>query len=269
MVIMLNKLPYHWEFAAVLLFGSAALACKWLYLDYQQSYKVSEMTILNLAYQRVCYANMAFTLRTIIFKTVKIISHDCLISLGDIFYDIYYFTNRAVFFFNVEAVFFTSLVRVLLLLSPAVFFSIDLAYFSYILNIVIICGIIFDLCIRFHLYVLLDCQDSQLDSLFFKIDFGNVSNAFDISENFTEMANSTIMNKTNEEMVEKEDNCYIFPTVTILLFLILIFEFVKICVELYQLFMKYKYKIQQVKFFIDTESVMCDVIKIRLNTSLF
>ena len=58
-------------------------------------------------------------------------------------------------------------------------------------------------------------------------------------------------------MVSNEaEKCYIFPIFTILLFLTTCCELFKLVYEFYQLFVKYKYKIQQVKLNFSSDAIL-------------
>ena len=280
MVLMSTQLEKYWELAAALTFGSVALTCQLFELDYQRSYKAGEMTILNLAYQGSLMARMVFVVRTMVFKIVKFLFHECVISMTENFYTMYYFLGRPIFFLNVETVFITSLVRILLLISPRIFFAIDPETFSFGMNLFVFCGILFDLCIRIHLKFILGCKNEALDDRFLKVEIDVDEAASKCYDHCNTMETHSFVNKitdenaffkeglfeiniddlnqtisysanvnfsVTEQMTMDQERCYVIPTITTMLFLTTIFELLKILVEFYQLFMKYKYKIEQVR----------------------
>ena len=242
-VLMLSQMPHHGKLAGVMIFGTFSLICHAFSLHFQRSYKTSEMTILNLAYQNTLISKMVFTSRTMFMEVINVLNHDCVISLNYEFYVINYFVSRAVFFYCAEAVFITSFIRFLLLVSPNVFFAIKSESFTYTTHLVVVILIIFELCNRFYLYIVIECKAPALDEMLLGIEIGEAFNCRNSSENL--VTNYTVSHKKLFIMNSKK--CFEFPTLTILLFIITILELFKVIVEYYQLFLKYKYKIHQVK----------------------
>ena len=242
-VLMLSRFPHHVKFVCVMIFGSFSLLCHAFSLHYQRSCKTSEMTILNLAYQNTLISKMVFTSRTMLMEVINVLNQDCVISLNDDFYVIIYFLSRVVFFYCIEAGFITSLVRFLLLVSPNVFFAIKSESFTYTMNLVIVILIIFDLGNRFYLYMIIECKAPAQEEMLFGMEIEEAFHCRNSSENL--VMNYSVTQK--KLFVDNSKNCFEFPTFTILLFLITIFELFKVIVEYYQLFIKYKYKINKVR----------------------